>query len=129
MALTIKQIEDGLRASGGFISQAAKKLGVTQQAISDRIRKSEQLQQARKEIDESYLDLAESKLVNKINKEDLGAICFYLKCKGKDRGYVERQEINVNAKHSLDKKTDDEIDNQIKAKFDKLNADSTTNTK
>ena len=86
MPLTIKQIEDGLRATGGFISQAAKQLGVTQQAISKRIKESEHLQAVRKEVDDSYLDLAESKLIKKINKEDLGAICFYLKCKGKHRG-------------------------------------------
>ena len=44
-------------------------------------------------------------------------------------GWKDKTELDVNAKHSLDKQTDDEIDNQIKAKFDKLNADSTTNTK
>ena len=92
MALTIKQIEDALRATGGFISQAAKKLGVTQQAISKRIKESEKLQQIRVEIDESYLDLAESKLIKKINNDDNGSIFFYLKCKGKHRGYIERQE-------------------------------------
>ena len=94
MGKSIKQIEDALRATGGFVSQAAKKLGISQSAVSNRIAKSEELQRIRKEIDESYLDLAESKLIKKINNDDNGSIFFYLKCKGKHRGYVERQEVD-----------------------------------
>jgi len=39
------------------------------------------------------LDLAESKLLKAIEEGQIAAIIFYLKCKGKKRGYVERQEI------------------------------------
>lgn len=47
----------------------------------------------REEVEESMIDLAESKLMAMINKGDnLGALCFFLKCKGKSRGYVERTE-------------------------------------
>jgi hypothetical protein len=95
MGLSIDQIADGLRATGGFISQAAKKLNVTQGAISKRIGQSVKLQKIRKEIDESYLDLTESKLIKKINSDNLGAICFYLKCKGKERGYIEQVDNNI----------------------------------
>ena len=92
--LTIEQIENALRATGGFVSYAAKELNVTQSAISQRVKASPHLQKVQKEISEQYLDLAESKLLKKIKKqEDLGAICFYLKCKGKGRGYIERQEV------------------------------------
>lgn len=93
MSLTIKQIEDSLRHTGGFVSQTAKNLNVTASAIYDRIKRSERLQQVKLEVDEQYLDIAEMKLIKKIQKEDLGAICFYLKCKGKKRGYVEKQEV------------------------------------
>ena len=39
------------------------------------------------------LDMAESKLLKAIKEGQIAAIIFYLKCKGKKRGYVERQEI------------------------------------
>jgi hypothetical protein len=39
------------------------------------------------------LDYAESKLHSQIKKENATAIIFYLKTKGKKRGYIERQEI------------------------------------
>jgi predicted transcriptional regulator len=90
---TIEQCAEALRKSGGFASGAAKMLGISEGALSQRIKKSEKLRQVKTEIEEFYLDLAETKLIAKIRNEDLGAICFYLKCKGKQRGYVERQEI------------------------------------
>jgi len=91
--LTIKQIEAGLRATGGFISQAAKNLGVTQSAISKRIARSDILKAVLEEIVESTLDFAESKLLGLIKESHPASIYFYLKCKGKHRGYVERQEV------------------------------------
>lgn len=94
MALTIDQIEEALELSGGFVSEAATRLNVTASNIYDRIKKSKRLQQAKQQIDAQYLDLAESKLINKIKNEDLGAICFYLKCKGKERGYIEKQQVD-----------------------------------
>jgi len=95
MALTVSQIEKALRAKGGFVSQVAKDLGVTASAIYYRIENSTQLQKVKKEIDESYLDLAESKLVKQMNDGNLGALCFYLKCKGKGRGYIEKQQMEI----------------------------------
>src|SRR6056297_2049426 len=94
MALTIDQIETALIKSGGFVSQTAKMLNVSGSNIYDRIKRSEYLQKRKREIDEKYLDLAESKLMSQINEENLGAICFYLKCKGKGRGYVEKQQVD-----------------------------------
>ncbi len=88
--LTIQQIDSGMRATGGFLTYTAKKLGVTYNAIYARIQKSAQLKRTQAEIQESYLDLTEHSLIKKIKDEDLGAIIWYLKCKGKDRGYREK---------------------------------------
>ena len=95
MALSIKEIDKGLRATGGFTTYAAKKLGVTYQAIHARIKRSPYLQRTLLEIRESYLDLTEHALIQKIKSEDLGAICFFLKCKGKERGYTEKSALEV----------------------------------
>jgi len=91
MSLSIGEIDAALRATGGFTTYAAKKLGVTYQAIYARIQKSPQLQRTLLEIRESYLDLSEHKLIQKIKDEDLGAIIWYLKCQGKNRGYREKE--------------------------------------
>mgnify|MGYP003633457038 FL=1 len=45
------------------------------------------------DIENVALDFAESKLHNQISDNNTSATIFYLKTKGKNRGYVERQEI------------------------------------
>lgn len=45
------------------------------------------------DINEIAIDFAESQLHKKINSGDTASILFYLKCKAKLRGYVERSEI------------------------------------
>ena len=92
-ALTVDQIAKAIRANGGFITRTAEALGVSAPAISIRVSKSAKLQKVVRETEEFYLDLAESKLMGAINAGEPWAICFFLKCKGKKRGYVERQEI------------------------------------
>ena len=96
--LTIKQIDTGIRLTGGYLTMTAKKLGVTYNAIYARVQRSPQLQRTLEEIQESYLDLSEYSLMKKIKDEDLGAICFHLKCKGRGRGYIEKQQLE----HSQD---------------------------
>lgn len=48
--------------------------------------------EARAQSDDIGGDLAESKLMQAINNNELTAILFYLKTKHKNRGYVERSE-------------------------------------
>lgn len=54
----------------------------------------ESFKQRVEDIQEGLLDLAENKLQDAINKNNLTAIIFFLKTKGRSRGYIERQEIN-----------------------------------
>ena len=44
---------------------------------------------------EGLVDHVEHQLLQKINKGDTTAIIFFLKTKGKDRGYSERQEFEI----------------------------------
>lgn len=48
-----------------------------------------------KEAEEAVIDNAESKLLQKINEGDTTCLIFYLKTKGKNRGYVEKTEVNA----------------------------------
>jgi hypothetical protein len=93
MKVTDKQIKEALWNSGGFITHAAQQLHMAYSSISERIRKTPELQKELEVVRESHLDLAESKLIEAVNKGRPWAICFYLKCKGKHRGYIERQEV------------------------------------
>lgn len=93
MRVTDASIEKGLQATGGFISLAAQRLGCSTRTIQRRLASSARLQEALREISDKKLDLAEASLIKAIDRGESWAVCFFLKCKGKERGYVERQEV------------------------------------
>ncbi len=99
--VTVEQVEQALIANGGWITKTAQALGVSTQAVSKRVKGSERLQKVVEDVKAKYLDLAESKLIQKINDGDLGAICFYLKCQGKERGYVEKHQLEASGNISV----------------------------
>src|SRR5580693_3731296 len=90
---THDQIEAALRASAGILSAAALKLGCTTRTIRNYLDRSEQLREVEAEIVDQNLDLAETKLLTAIRDGNLTAVIFYLKTKGKARGYTERSEV------------------------------------
>lgn len=91
--LTVEEIIKAVNDSNGFLTFAAEKLGCSYQNIWQRAKKNPELKEAIEAIGEHHLDVAEDKLVEAIKHGESWAICFFLKCKGKHRGYVERSEV------------------------------------
>ena len=90
---TKDQVLAALEAAGGFITKAAAKLGCSTMTVHNYLNKYPDLREAKLAIDDQYLDLAEEKLLSLIRRGSLGAIIFMLKCKGRERGWIERQTI------------------------------------
>lgn len=86
---------EALLAHYGNVSAAARVLGVSHGTLWDRIKRSERLQEAKRDAEEQTLDLAESGLVSAVKDREAWAICFLLKTRGKKRGYIEKQEQSV----------------------------------
>ena len=82
-----------LERAGGFRTRVAKQLGVTVSAITHRIKRSKYLTEVCKTVDETILDLAEAQLVKAAQDREPWAITFILKCKGRKRGWIERQDV------------------------------------
>lgn len=101
--ITIKQIEEALRASGGIIVHAAEMLGCSHVNICKRIAKSEKLKTAMKDYEQSFVKLAESQIVKGMLDGDKGSCMFYLKCKG---GYSEKQKVESDVKLSYEQLLD-----------------------
>ena len=59
------------------------------------LKEDEEFAQAVKEIENIALDFAESQLHTQMKDGSTSATIFYLKTKGKKRGYVERSELDV----------------------------------
>ena len=84
-----------LKSNLGNISEACKSIKISRQTYYRWIDKDDDFKQSCEDVSESLLDLAENKLLEKINKYDTTSIIFFLKTKGKKRGYIEKQEFEV----------------------------------
>lgn len=100
--VSIEKIAEIYRKKGCNVTAACAALNITRQTFYNRKSKSKKLQELIIEADESLLDFAESKLVEHINDGDVTSLIFFLKTKGKKRGYVERTEHDVNANPFLE---------------------------
>jgi len=96
--LSDKEFWDGLRASGGIFARAVRyfkennSIEITRQGVYKRAHENEKLL---KDIEEECIDAAEEVLMTFIREKAKGeaklrldAVKFYLKTKGKDRGYA-----------------------------------------
>ena len=82
-----------LNNSFGNISKACEKLKISRRTFYNYIQEDKEFKEAVEEIEESLIDLGESELYNQITEGNVTAIIFFLKTKGKKRGYVERTEF------------------------------------
>lgn len=83
-----------LKASKGIIQTACDACGITR-AMFYRWRDGDSDFKVKyDEVNEGQIDKVESKLLSKIDDGDTTAIIFYLKTKGKSRGYSERTADN-----------------------------------
>ena len=79
----------------GKLSSTANALGITLSTLQSYIKKSKKLQECLITFNEVELDKAEEKLTEQIDKGNLAAIQFMLKCKGKERGWTEKTEMSI----------------------------------
>lgn len=88
-----KKLLIGLELSFGNISEATKYANCARGSFYNHYNSDAEFAQAANDISESLIDFAESKLLQNVNLGDNTAIIFFLKSKGKSRGYVERHEV------------------------------------
>jgi len=74
----------------GIASQVAKCLGVHYTTVNNWKKVLPWVKDAFIEARETMLDVAESSLMKAVTDAEGWATCFLLKCRGKDRGYVEK---------------------------------------
>ncbi len=84
---------DNFKLSLGNISISCEASGISRQTYYNWRKQDAEFSQTCDDIEERNLDLAEMKLLNAIREGKTAELLFYLKTKGKKRGYVERQEI------------------------------------
>jgi hypothetical protein len=97
------EIAAALEKHFGNVSHVAKMFGINRSSLSTRIKKSERLTEVVKQARETMVDAGESALYKGILEGNMTAVIFTLKCLGKDRGYIEKQEIDFHGslEHSI----------------------------
>lgn len=89
-----KAMLEALTSSLGIVSTACKKVGIARQTHYEWLSLDESYKREVKDIKNYAVDFAETQLFQCIKDKRETSIIFYLKTQGKDRGYVERQEID-----------------------------------
>ncbi len=92
MKFTDNELIDALEKSGGFRTETARLLGVTRSAITNRLNSNDELKEIVTDIEERRLDIAETSLIRAVECGEPWAVQFYLKRKGKRRGYGDKEE-------------------------------------
>ena len=82
-----------LEKSLGIVNNACKIVGVHRSTYYKWMKEDQEFAKEVEDIANVALDFAESQLYKQISDSSVAATIFYLKTKGKHRGYVERQEI------------------------------------
>ena len=77
------------------ISAACEAANISRRTYYDWKEQDDDFAQRIIEVDEARIDYVESKLFENIDGNKTNEILFYLKTKGKNRGYVERQEHQI----------------------------------
>lgn len=94
MDILKKAMIEALEKSLGVVTMAAKSVGIARSTHYNWLKEDEEYRKAVEDLDDIALDFAESRLHQRMKESDTTAIIFYLKTKGKKRGYVERQELD-----------------------------------
>ena len=84
---------EALEKSLGIVTTACKAVGISRETHYRWMREDEVYKASVEAIADIALDFAESSLHKQIQSGEVSSTIFYLKTKGKHRGYVERQEI------------------------------------
>jgi len=91
--VTASEAAQAIRNQKGFITQAAKQLGISRQHLYTLINNHPTVKEALTDAREEMKDFAEGKLIQNIKEGKETSLIFYLKTQAKDRGYVERAEV------------------------------------
>lgn len=95
LKITVADVLPLVEPNKGNVAAIARHLGVTRGTIWNRCNESPTLMAALEDARQGMLDNAESILYKKVLEGSTVELIFFLKTQGRNRGYVERQEITT----------------------------------
>jgi hypothetical protein len=86
---------EAMEQSLGVVTTACKKVGIGRTTYYEYYNTDSKFKAEIDDLQNVAIDFAESQLHKQIKDGNTSATIFYLKTKGKSRGYVERQEVQM----------------------------------
>ena len=112
---------EALKKSLGIVTKAVEMVGIDRQTHYNWLKDDADYKAKVEALDDVVLDFAESKLHQSINNGSDTATIFFLKTKGKKRGYIEKQEIiNTNLNTDLTELVSDEEKQKILDRYKRM---------
>ena len=88
-----KAMIQALEKSLGVVTSACKSVGINRSTHYEWMKTDEEYKKEVEDVENVALDFAESQLHKQIKEGNTAGTIFYLKTKGKKRGYIEKSEI------------------------------------
>ncbi len=89
-----KAVLEALEKSLGVVTSACKSVGIGRTQFYTWLKEDEAFRVSVEDVENIALDFAESQLHQQIKAQNTTATIFFLKTKGKKRGYIERSETD-----------------------------------
>lgn len=90
-----------LEESHGVITNACKKAGISRAQFYRYLNADEKFKTQVEDVQEQAIDFVESELFKQIKNGNITGQIFYLKTKGKHRGYIEKTQIQQETSGSI----------------------------
>jgi predicted site-specific integrase-resolvase len=119
-----KAMIEALEKSLGIVTTACKQVGISRETHYRWTQEDPDYKAAVDSLQDMVLDFAESQLHKQIQNGEVTSTIFYLKTKGKRRGYIERQEMENSGQQTI-KVVYERIDSEAKASPPSTAADTT----
>lgn len=113
-----KKFIEAMTKNLGNISRSAESVGINRSLYYDWIKDDPDFKNACNEILELEIDWVEDQLKKQIEEGNSTATIFYLKCKAKRRGYIDRPEIEIN--NNTQSLTINVLDDETKKLLDQI---------
>jgi hypothetical protein len=96
VVLSDEKVITALYKSFGNISEAARILKMSRHALYENyIKNRPEMKTVIEQCNEAWLDQSEKALDDLIRNREPSAVYFHLKCKGKQRGYIEKTIVGI----------------------------------
>lgn len=108
-----------LEKSLGIVSTACQQAKISRDTYYRYYNEDPEFRKKVEDLNEVVLDFGESKLFEAMNDNNVSSIIFFLKTRGKARGYVERTEV-INSYTDLESELREKSDEDLQKRLTEL---------